>query len=123
MQKQQSELQKLLSFIEFERKYIWSKAHPIPGQDPSVRRWDDFMNEIRYSDHGNRASQWGWEFDHIIPKSLGGTDAWDNLRPLQWKFNAMRGARLFWGLIRKLASDPSIRKCNNQLLKCQVPRQ
>jgi HNH endonuclease len=34
----------------------------------------------------------GWEIDHITSQDHGGTDALSNLRPLQWKNNASKGA-------------------------------
>lgn len=43
--------------------------------------------------YGDRSSQNnnGWEIDHILPESEGGTDNLFNLRPLQWFNNCKRG--------------------------------
>ena len=51
---------------------VWQKAREIPGFSSLIWRWDDFGRVIRYTDYGNRQSQWGWEIDHITPKSEGG---------------------------------------------------
>ena len=45
---------------------------------------------MKYSDHGDRNSDHGWEIDHIKPASDGGSDDLINLRPLQWENNATR---------------------------------
>jgi len=44
--------------------------------------------------HGDTNSKHGWEVDHIIPESEGGTDAYSNLRPLHWKNNRAKGDEL-----------------------------
>jgi len=73
---------------------VWNKGHTIPGMDPSVWRKDDFGNQIRFEDHGNRSSPYGWEKDHIIPQAIGGSDSILNLRPLQSPMNASLGGIL-----------------------------
>lgn len=51
---------------------------------------------MRYSDHGNRNAEYGWEIDHINPVSNGGADVINNLQPLHWKNNAAKGDKLDW---------------------------
>ncbi|MDE2645692.1 MAG: HNH endonuclease [Bacteroidota bacterium] len=72
---------------------VWQKAREIPGFSSLIWRWDDFGRVIRYTDYGNRQSQWGWEIDHITPKSEGGTDLLSNLRPLNWVSNLERSGQ------------------------------
>ena len=77
---------------------VWLKGRPMPDKDehgrprwpPDVWRRDAFDNAIRHDDYGNRDSDYGWEIDHIVPVSRGGTDAISNLRPLQWSANVAR---------------------------------
>lgn len=51
---------------------------------------------MKYSEHGNRNSEHGWEIDHINPVSNGGGDELPNLQPLNWKNNADKGDKLNW---------------------------
>lgn len=74
--------------------FVWTKGTVIPGFDANVWRYDAFGTVIRFSDYGNRSSQYGWEIDHIVPVALGGTDALANLRPLHCSNNASLGGRL-----------------------------
>jgi hypothetical protein len=75
---------------EKRKRAIWDKA-PIAfisllaGGDEY--RMDVSGRTMKYSDHGNRDSAYGWEYDHNHPKSLGGSDHIDNIQPLHWKTN------------------------------------
>lgn len=73
---------------------VWLKGHIIPGYDPAVWRRDDFGNVMRFTDHGNRNSDYGWERDHIIAVAAGGHDGIGNIRPLHWRANAGLGGML-----------------------------
>lgn len=55
---------------------------------------------MRYSAYGDRNSEWGWEEDHVVPATLGGSDQPFNLRPLHWRNSARLGGRLSAGARR-----------------------
>lgn len=75
---------------------VWNKGRIIPGRDPNTWRQDSCGHLIRYSDHGNTNSTYGWEIDHIFPASRGGTDDLDNLQPLYWENNRIKGDQYPW---------------------------
>lgn len=79
---------------EQRKRLVWSKGRVIPGYDPAVWRHDAFGRVMRYADHGDRNSTHGWEIDHIHPRSLGGSDHIDNLRPLHCTNNIALGTIL-----------------------------
>lgn len=70
---------------------VWNKGRPIPNLDPGIWRWDMCGKLMRYSEHGDVGSSFGWEIDHIFPRSKGGTDEVDNLQPLNWQTNRRKG--------------------------------
>ena len=61
---------------------VWSRAKKIRGEDPSKVRQDPYGNLIR-KDRFGKASPQGWEIDHIMPKSKGGSDHLRNLQAMQ----------------------------------------
>ncbi len=75
---------------------VWRKSTPEPG--PASFRKDIFGTSMQRADYG-RTTLYGWEIDHIKPVSEGGTDALDNLQPLQWENNRRKGDNYpYWGL-------------------------
>ena len=73
---------------------VWAKGRVIAGYDASIWRHDDFGFVIRFSDYGDRNSEYGWEIDHIIASALSGPDNITNLRPLHHRKNASLGGTL-----------------------------
>ncbi|MYF89710.1 MAG: HNH endonuclease, partial [Boseongicola sp. SB0676_bin_33] len=65
-----------------DEQEVWEKGHEIPNVNPDIWRKDDEGNIIRRDKRGSDDSD-GWEVDHVTPKSKGGSDDIDNLRPLQ----------------------------------------
>lgn len=70
---------------------IWEKVKAIVGYDSNIYRKDACGAWIMKDKEGDREHSFGWEIDHIFPKSLGGEDDIDNLRPLHWENNMSKG--------------------------------
>ena len=73
-----------------QKSAVWNKAQIVGTNDPNVFRKDECGAWIKWSEYGNRNSEYGWEIDHIMPKSRGGSDSAANLRPLHWENNASK---------------------------------
>ena len=74
-------------YTDAEKFQVWQMANIIDNVDSDIWRQDYAGAWIRFSDYGNRNSQYGWEIDHLKPVSRGGTDDMDNLYPLHWQNN------------------------------------
>jgi len=55
---------------------------------------------MKYTEHGNRQSEYGWEIDHINPVANNGSDDLYNLQPLYWGNNLDKGDSLNWSCPR-----------------------
>lgn len=67
---------------------VWGKGGS--SGDPKWKK-DIYGSWMYYPYYGDRGSKYGWEIDHITPKSRGGSDELENLQPLQWENNARKG--------------------------------
>lgn len=88
------------SWSQAEIDAVWRKGSAIEGYDPNLWRRDKCGHAMKYTEHGNRQSEYGWEIDHINPVANNGSDDLSNLQPLYWKHNLDKGDSLYWSCPR-----------------------
>jgi 5-methylcytosine-specific restriction endonuclease McrA len=69
---------------------VWEKGQTVRGKDPDLYRKDKLGN-LMYKPSYGKDSPMGWEIDHSIPQSKGGTDHLNNLQPLNTTANRQKG--------------------------------
>ncbi len=65
---------------------VWRNANIVEGYDSNIWR-KDFAGAWIRRDHYGIESKYGWEIDHLLPSSLGGSDILSNLNALHWQNN------------------------------------
>lgn len=76
---------------EQDRLVIWGKAQEVEGFDPSLYRKDCCGAWMAYVKYGDTSNPYGWEIDHVYPKSMGGDNHPQNLRAMNWLNNRSKG--------------------------------
>lgn len=70
--------------------HVWDKATIVPNYDSNIWRQDFAGAWIRRDAYGQR-TKYGWEVDHLVPVSKGGSDDLSNLAALHWQNNVTKG--------------------------------
>ncbi len=78
-------------FDEATIEAVWIKG--VPAQEVDSLRKDRYGALMARSEYGE-TTRHGWEIDHIIPVSKGGTDSLSNLQPLHWENNRCKSDNL-----------------------------
>ena len=90
------------AFDEATVQRVWEKATIVPGSDSTMRRKDACGAWIyRPLYNFTLENSAGWEIDHIVPVSRGGTDDLENLQPLCWTTNREKADRYPWRARRR----------------------
>ena len=73
------------------REAIWARCKRIAGKDAAIWRFDVSGNIVNRNDV---SGEFGWHVDHIIPRSKGGDDCFDNLQCLSSHVNMSHSNKL-----------------------------
>lgn len=80
-----------MNFTDEQIKIAWEGAQVVAGYNSDKYRKDACGAWIAWDKYGNQDNLYGWQVDHIYPKSKGGNEHPLNLRALHCKNNLSKG--------------------------------
>jgi len=75
---------------EQQKETAWNNASKVRDKNPEAWRKDPYGNLIRRGSYGTNG-EFGWEVDHIKPKSKGGSGSTKNIQALNTNKNRSLG--------------------------------
>lgn len=96
-----------VQFDEDTINKVWQKGTIVPTYNADLYRQDACGAWMMRSEYANTESVLGWEIDHVFPKSKGGDEVLDNLRPMQHQNNKSKSDDypIYTGIIKAEGSD------------------
>jgi len=76
----------MANFTDDKIKTVWQNAKTVDNFDPNKFRQDVCGAWMAWDNYAKETAI-GWEVDHVLPVSKGGTDHTDNLRAMHWQNN------------------------------------
>ena len=80
----------MANFSERQKDHCWEKAPKRSSLNENEYRFGAAGALIKYDDYGED-SEFGWNIDHKIPTSAGGSDEDSNIRAMHWENNLAKG--------------------------------
>lgn len=113
----------MCAITEDLKQKVWSKATPVNQYNANNYRKDACGAWISFDKYGDRKSIFGWEIDHIFPKSIlrdrnvpdKEIDQIDNLRPLNWVNNDSKGTDYPSYHARLTSEDGKNKMCDEEM--------
>ena len=118
-----------MEYNEEQKRHYWRLANKVDGENPDEVRRDASGAIIHYSKYKDRNSDYGWEIDHIYPKTLlleanvpeELINDPRNLRAMNWKNNVSKGSDYpRYTTVVKAEGSVNINKKGSRVVNAQV---